>query len=103
MINQDIGMINDNTEMIESSTGMINDNTEMITETNDTKCAVNGRRERSRERGKESKLRNYPLHTTKNLPQFRNKSHEEIRQHIPYNCNVLFFNMEDMITWYRNG
>ena len=98
MINQDIGMINDNTKMIQSSTGMINDNAGMITETNDTKYVANGRNKRSRERGKDSKLRNYPLHTTKNLPQFRNKSHEEIRQYMPYNCNVLFFNMKDMMT-----
>ncbi|WP_316505484.1 hypothetical protein [Nitrosopumilus sp.] len=33
-------------------------------------------------RGKDLKPRNFPLHTIKNLPQFRNKSHEEIRQYI---------------------
>ena len=54
----------------------------MITETNDTKYTVNGRRKRSRERGKDNKSRNFPLHTIKNLPQFRNKSHEEVRQYI---------------------
>ncbi len=30
----------------------------------------------------DSKSRNFPLHTMKNLPQFRNKSHEEVRQYI---------------------
>ena len=30
----------------------------------------------------DSKLRNFPLHTMKNLPQFRDKSHEELRQYI---------------------
>ena len=54
----------------------------MITETNDAENTTNKRRKRSRERGKDSKPRNYPLHTMKNLPQFRDKSHEEFRQHI---------------------
>ena len=75
MINQDAGMINDDTGMIEENTGM-------ITETNDAKYTVNGRRKRSRERGKDSKPRNFPLQTMKNLPQFRDKSHEEFRQHM---------------------
>ena len=89
MINQDIGMINDDTGLIESSTGMIEENTGMIeentgmiTKTNDARYALNGRRKRSRERGKDSKPRNFPLQTMKNLPQFRDKSHEEFRQHI---------------------
>jgi len=34
------------------------------------------------ERGKDSKPRNFPLHTIKNLPQFKDKSHQEIRQYI---------------------
>jgi len=82
LINQDAGLINDNTGLIESSTGLIEDSAGLITETNDTKCTASGRRKRSRERGKDSKPRNYPLHTMKNLPQFRDKSHEEFRQHI---------------------
>lgn len=28
------------------------------------------------------KTRNFPLYTMKNLPQFRDKSHEEVRQYI---------------------
>ncbi len=82
LINQDAGLITDNTGMIESSTGMIDENAGLITETNDTKHIVNGRRRRSKERGKDSKPRNFPLHTMKNLPQFRNKSHQEVRQYI---------------------
>jgi len=82
MINQGTGMINDDTGLIENSTGMIEENTGMITETNDAKYTVNRRRKRSKERGKDSKPRNFPLQTMKNLPQFRNKSHEEFRQHI---------------------
>ena len=82
MINQDTGLINDNTGMIENSTGLIDDDTGLITETNDAEYTPSGRRKRSKERGKDSKPRNYPLHTMKNLPQFRNKSHEEFRQHI---------------------
>ena len=53
----------------------------MIAETG-TEYTPSGRRKRSKERGKDSKPRNYPLHTMKNLPQFRNKSHEEVRQYI---------------------
>lgn len=68
--------------MIECSTGMIDDDAGLIPETDDTKHTVNGRRKHSKERGKDSKPRNFPLHTMKNLPQFRNKSHEEFRQHI---------------------
>ena len=82
LINQETGMINDNTGLIENSTGLIEENTGLITETNDAEYTASGRRKRSRERGKDSKPRNYPLHTMKNLPQFKNKSHEEVRQYI---------------------
>ena len=61
---------------------MIEKNTGMITEINEVKRTINGRKKRSRERGKDSKPRNFPLHTMKNLPQFRDKSHEEVRQYI---------------------
>ncbi|MCH9659009.1 hypothetical protein K0U27_10060 [archaeon] len=63
-------------------TGMIDDDAGLITETDGTKHAANGRKKRSRERGKDSKPRNFPLHTMKNLPQFRDKSHEEVRRYI---------------------
>ena len=53
----------------------------MIAET-DTEYTESGKTERSRERGKDSKPRNFSLHTMKNLPQFRYKPHEEIRQYI---------------------
>jgi len=82
LINQDTGMINDNTGMIGNSTGLIEEYTGLITETNEVERTASGRRKRSRERGKDSKPRNFPLHTMKNLPQFRDKSHEEFRQHI---------------------
>ena len=82
LINQDTGMINDNTGMIENSTGLIEENTGLITETNDTEYPVSGRKKRNRERGKDRKPRNFPLHTMKNLPQFRNKSHQEVREYI---------------------
>ncbi len=89
LINQDTGMINDNTGMIgnstgliEENTGLIEENTGLITETKEVESTASGRRKRSRERGKDSKPRNFPLHTMKNLPQFRNKSHEEVRQYI---------------------
>ena len=82
MIDENTGLINQDTGLIEDSTGLIEDSTGLITETNDTEYTVNGRRKRSKERGKDSKPRNFPLHTIKNLPQFRNKSHEEVRQYI---------------------
>jgi len=70
------------TGKIEDAPGLIENNPGMIIETDYTKYTASGRRKRSRERGKDSKPRNYPLHTMKNLPQFRNKSHEEVRQYI---------------------
>ena len=78
LINQETGMINDNTGMIENSTGLIEENTRMITEVNEVEHTVSGRKKRSRERGKDSKPRNSPLHTMKNLPQFRDKPHEKL-------------------------
>ena len=82
LINQDAGLITDDTGLIESSTGLIDDDTGLMTETNDAEYTASGRKKRSRERGKDSKPRNFPLHTMKNLPQCKNKSHEEIRQYI---------------------
>ena len=90
------------TGKIENSTGLINDGTGLITETNDTKYTVNGRRKRSRERGKDNKPRNYPLHTMKNLPQFRDKPHEEVRQYIFEKKGVDIgsnFNIGSWILW----
>ena len=81
LINQDTGMITDNAGMMENSAGLIEENAGLITETS-TEYTASGRRKRSKERGKDSKPRNFPLHTMKNLPQFRNKSHEEVRQYI---------------------
>ncbi|MDH3656729.1 MAG: hypothetical protein OEM77_01125 [Nitrosopumilus sp.] len=49
------------------------------TETNDAVKYPNGRRKRRRERGKDNKPRNYPLHTMKNLPQFREKSQRKLQ------------------------
>jgi len=69
------------TELILSQTELIEKSTGLITETK-TEYTASGRRERSRERGKDSKPRNFPLQTLKNLPQFRNKSHDELRQYI---------------------
>ena len=82
MISQDTGMINGNTGMLEENTGMINEDSGLITENSNEEDATTGRRKRSRERGKDAKPRDFPLHTLKNLPQFRNKSHEEVRQYI---------------------
>ena len=89
MKNDDAGKMEDSTGMINHETGMINDNaglinedSGLITDNNSAEYARNGRRKRSRERGRDIKPRNYPLHTMKNLPQFRNKSHEEVRQYI---------------------
>jgi len=41
-----------------------------------------GKKAQQGKRGKDNKPRNFPLHAIKNLPQFRNKSHQEVRQYI---------------------
>ena len=82
MIEENTGMINQDTGMIEEDTGMIEESAGLITDTDNSKFTKTGRRKRSRERGKDTKPRDFPLHTMKNLPQFRNKSHEEVRQYI---------------------
>ena len=64
------------------SAAISNPDAGLITETNNVEDNPNDRRKRSRERGKDAKPRDYPLHTMKNHPQFRNKSHEEVRQYI---------------------
>ena len=79
MLSMTTRLINDNTGLIENSAGMIEENAGLIIETNDIEHAASGKRKRSRKRGKGSKLRNFPLHTMKNLSQFRNKSHQEFR------------------------
>ena len=79
---------------------MINDDTGLITEDNKVEHTESGRRKRSRERGKDRKPRNFPLPTIKNLPQFRNKSHEEVRQYILAKRGVDIgsnFNLESII------
>ena len=102
MINQETGMINDNTGMIEKSTGLIKENTGLITETNEAENTASGRKKRNRERGKDTKPRNFPLHTMKNLPQFRNKSHEEVRTYILEKKGVDIgsdFNFGSLMLW----
>ncbi len=81
---------------------MIDDNTGLITETKDTEYSTNGRKKCSRERGKDNKPRNFLLHTMKNLPQFRNKSHEEVRQYILEKKGVDIgsnFNFGSLMLW----
>ena len=82
MKNDDAGMIEDSTGMINQETGLIDEKTGKITENDSEEGTTTGRKKRSRERGKDSKPRDFPLHTLKNLPQFRDKSHEEVRQYI---------------------
>ncbi len=106
IIETSTGMINDDAGLIENSTGMIDDNTGLIAETNDTKYTTSGRKKRSRERGKDSKPRNFPLHTMKNLPQFRNKSHQEVRQYILEKKGIDIgsnFNWNNPIIWILIG
>ena len=81
-IEDSTGMIKQETGMIDDSTGMLEENTGLITEKNHDEETTTGRRKRSRERGKDAKPRDFPLHTLKNLPQFRDKSHEEVRRYI---------------------
>jgi len=85
---------------------IIDDTTGLIPETNDDEYTVSKRRKRSRERGKDSKPRNFPLHTTKNLPQFRNKPHEEVRHYILETKGIDIgsnFNWNNTIVWILMG
>ena len=81
MLDDSTGMLDDNTGMLEEDAGLIDEGSGLIME-NDSEDTLSGRRKRSRERGKDLKSRNFPLHTLKNLPQFRNKPHEEVRHYI---------------------
>jgi hypothetical protein len=81
LIEENTGLIENSTGLIENSTGLIEENTGLITETS-MEHTASVRRKRSKERGKDSKPRNFPLHTMKNLPQFRDKSHQEVREYI---------------------
>jgi len=100
------GLIEDNAGLINQDTGLINQDTGLINDTKDTEHTANGRRKRSRERGRDSRPRNYPLHTMKNLPQFRNKSHEEVRQYILEKKGVDIgsnFNWNNTMMWILIG
>ena len=105
-INQDAVKISNSTGLIENPTGLIDDNAGKIAETNEVEHTASGRRKRSRERGKDKTQRNFPLQTIKNLPQFRNKSHEEVRQYILETKGVDIgsnFNWNNPIMWILIG
>jgi len=56
----------------------------------------------SGQREPDKKTRNYPHHTMKNLPQFRDKSHEEVRQYILEKKGVDIgsnFNFGSLMLW----
>jgi len=96
------GLIKNNTGLINQDTGMINDGTGLIIDTNDAEYTGNRRGKRSRERGKDNKPRKHPLRTMKNLPQFRDKSHEEVRQYILEKKGVDIgsnFNFGSLMLW----
>ena len=81
---------------------MIDDDSGLITENNIEEDMTTGRKKRSRERGKDLKPRDFPLHTLKNLPQFRDKPHEEVRQYILEKKGVDIgsnFNWNKTLTW----
>ena len=102
LIENSTGMITQETGMIEESAGLINEDSGMITDNDNAEYTRNGRRKRSRERGKDNKPRNFPLHTMKNLPQFRDKSHAELRQYILEKKGVDIgsdFNFGRMMLW----
>lgn len=69
-------MINDNAGMVENSTGLIDDNAGMIIQTNDTEHTASGRRKRSRERGPDKKPRTYKANSMGNLTQFKERPEE---------------------------
>ena len=61
---------------------MMQENSELISETDGIQDILKRIQRCSKERCKDIKPRNFPLRTMKNLPQFRNKSHEEVRQYM---------------------
>jgi hypothetical protein len=70
--------------------------TGLIIETNIVEHTASGRRKRS----KDSKRRNFTLYIMKNLPQFKNKTHEEVRQYILEKKGVAIgsnFNLENLM------
>ena len=73
IINHDTGMIEKNVGLIDEDYGLINGDAGMITDDDSIEDTQIGRKKRSRERGKDLKPRNFPLHIMKNLPQFRGK------------------------------
>ena len=75
------GKIIDVTGKIENDSGKMQFSEDFSGETPDTTEESEISRYRG-QRGPDKKPRNFPLHTLKNLPQFRNKSHEEVRQYI---------------------
>ena len=102
LINQDTGLIDNNSGMLNENAGLIEDDTGLISETGTTQDIPKRRRKRSKERGKDIKPRNFPLHTMKNLPQFRNKSHDEVRQYILEKKGVDIgsnFKWNDTLMW----
>ena len=102
LINQDTGLINDNTGLIESSTGMIEENTGLIMDTDNSGFTKTGRRSAARKEARTASPEIFHLHTLKNLPQFRNKSHQEVRQYILETKGVDIgsnFNWNKTIMW----
>ena len=97
----DTGKITDTTGKIKNDTGKIagktidvagkiNQDAGKIQFSDDFSGEITGKMPETQEespkyrgqRGQDKKPRNFPLHTLKNLPQFRNKSHEEVRRYI---------------------
>lgn len=76
-----IGKIADAAGKIENDTGKIHFSEDFSGEASEIVEESETSRYRG-QRGPDKKPRDFPLQTLKNLPQFRDKSHEEVRQYI---------------------
>jgi hypothetical protein len=75
---EDTGKINQDTGKIELSEDFSGNNAGKIPEITEESEIARYRGQR----GPDKKKRNFPAQTLKNLPQFRDKPHEEVRQYI---------------------
>ncbi len=99
------GKIIDVTGKINQDTGKIHFSEDFSGETSETVEESETSRYRG-QRGPDKKPRDFPLQTLKNLPQFRDKSHEEVRQYILAKRGVDIggnFNWNNTMVWILIG
>lgn len=104
-IENDTGKIIEVTGKINQDTGKMHFSEDFSGETSETVDESETSRYRG-QRGPDKKPRDFPLHTLKNLPQFRDKPHEEVRRYIKETKGVDIggnVNWDRMILWLLIG